>query len=102
RISRTPIASLSLHDALPISETPPHVLRALKLTDLWDFYSDSRSTPVTLRLKETEALQINAFNVHALLNVLEEFQPDVAYLWMLRSEEHTSELQSPDHLVCRI
>src|SRR3990170_1505090 len=22
--------------------------------------------------------------------------------WMLRSEEHTSELQSPDHLVCRL
>src|SRR5258708_14916490 len=23
-------------------------------------------------------------------------------LWMERSEEHTSELQSPDHLVCRL
>src|SRR5258708_26893112 len=23
-------------------------------------------------------------------------------LWLLRSEEHTSELQSPDHLVCRL
>src|SRR5258708_31347384 len=22
--------------------------------------------------------------------------------WLLRSEEHTSELQSPDHLVCRL
>src|SRR5258708_10848243 len=24
------------------------------------------------------------------------------YLWGARSEEHTSELQSPDHLVCRL
>src|SRR5207244_10819493 len=23
-------------------------------------------------------------------------------LWVVRSEEHTSELQSPDHLVCRL
>src|SRR5258708_18379683 len=30
------------------------------------------------------------------LNVFSEFFPDV------RSEEHTSELQSPDHLVCRL
>src|SRR5258708_27039048 len=26
----------------------------------------------------------------------------IPYLWLLRSEEHTSELQSPDHLVCRL
>src|SRR5258708_10190933 len=25
-----------------------------------------------------------------------------AFLWVFRSEEHTSELQSPDHLVCRL
>ena len=23
-------------------------------------------------------------------------------MWLMRSEEHTSELQSPDHLVCRL
>src|SRR5947208_8899315 len=27
---------------------------------------------------------------------------DSIRLWQLRSEEHTSELQSPDHLVCRL
>jgi glycosyltransferase involved in cell wall biosynthesis len=65
------------------ADTPPHVLRSLQLTDLWDYYSETHSAPVTLRLKETEALQINAFNVHALLGVLDGFRPDVAYLWML-------------------
>jgi glycogen synthase len=64
-------------------ETPPHVLRSLKLTDMWDFYSDGCSAELSLRLKESEALQINAFNVHALLAALNDFQPDVAYLWML-------------------
>src|SRR5262249_33916812 len=30
-----------------------------------------------------EAMQINSFNVHSLLAELEEFRPDVAYLWLL-------------------
>src|SRR5947208_7172844 len=29
-------------------------------------------------------------------------QKDVSFRMWLRSEEHTSELQSPDHLVCRL
>src|SRR5947208_7781207 len=29
-------------------------------------------------------------------------EPTYQYGWHLRSEEHTSELQSPDHLVCRL
>ena len=61
----------------------PHVLRSLKLTDLWDSYSDERSTQSALRLKEAEAFQISAFNVHALTRALEDFTPDVVYLWML-------------------
>jgi glycogen(starch) synthase len=64
-------------------ETPPHVFRALQLTDLWDFYSDARTTSVALHLKESEAFQVNAFNVHALLATLREFEPDVVYVWML-------------------
>src|SRR5258708_29796879 len=28
--------------------------------------------------------------------------PRLGKIWGLRSEEHTSELQSPDHLVCRL
>ncbi len=70
-VPRTPVAS---------SE---NVIRALKLTDLWDFYSDAHSTEVAIRLRESEAFQVNAFNVHALLAAIEEFQPDVVYAWML-------------------
>lgn len=64
-------------------KSPPHVIRTLRLTDLWDPYTDSRSFGVTLRLKQGEAFQINAFNVHGLLQAIESFQPDVVYLWML-------------------
>src|SRR5207244_11030442 len=36
----------------------------------------------------------------AILATLKKLQPDETLL--VRSEEHTSELQSPDHLVCRL
>lgn len=62
---------------------PEYVMRTLHLSDMWDYYSDSQSTPVALRMKEAEALQGSAFNIHALLRALDEFAPDVAYLWML-------------------
>ena len=63
--------------------TPPHVSRVFRLTDLWDYYAEAHSDPVSLRLREVEAFQINAFNVHALLGAVEEYRPDVVYLWML-------------------
>jgi glycogen synthase len=68
---RTPVAS------------PPHVRRALRLTDLWVNYHVSRSAVVTQRLEEAESHRISAFNVHALLAQLEDFEPDVVYVWML-------------------
>src|SRR5258708_13102775 len=39
-----------------------------------------------------------------MLDVDHTFDPDLAenMLKVFRSEEHTSELQSPDHLVCRL
>src|SRR5207244_5351211 len=40
----------------------------------------------------------DALGVHQL----DEMQPLVEVLDAVRSEEHTSELQSPDHLVCRL
>src|SRR5258708_30398268 len=68
----TEIYTLSLHDALPISDLAP--------------VEQLGRRQVALR--------------HRVLAV-----EDVAALehrFALRSEEHTSELQSPDHLVCRL
>ncbi len=61
----------------------PHVRRTLQLTDVWDPNWHAASTPLALRMGEVAALQINAFNVHSLIAELEEYRPDVAYVWML-------------------
>ncbi len=63
--------------------TPPHVHRAFKLIDMWDPYTQERSTPLAWRQAEAEALRISAVNVHTLLTELESFRPDVVYAWML-------------------
>lgn len=60
-----------------------HVRRTLQLTDLWDGYCYPRNAPVAVELKWAEAMQISAFNVHSLLSELEDFRPDVVYLWLL-------------------
>src|SRR5258708_29279625 len=39
--------------------------------------------------------------VNTLFSCLATLHPDYSYV-QRRSEEHTSELQSPDHLVCRL
>src|SRR2546429_6685172 len=68
----TEIYTLSLHDALPISTFPP--ARALKFRII--------STMTTTSKKVPAAATSSAFTT--------------------RSEEHTSELQSRLHLVCRL
>src|SRR5258708_23677002 len=71
----TEIYTLSLHDALPISPSPWRFL-------LKDHYRDC---------------PIGALGVFVIVGPI-----DCHYLPESRSEEHTSELQSPDHLVCRL
>src|SRR5258708_15091621 len=73
----TEIYTLSLHDALPISEFP-----------------DIR----------TDQFHIDILTAHFVRNP-DWFDVVVGsnlFGDILRSEEHTSELQSPDHLVCRL
>src|SRR5438876_9032807 len=65
----TEIYTLSLHDALPISQTSQR--RISTFTGAW-----SRSRTLRRRQHRDEGIE--------------------------RSEEHTSELQSPVHLVCRL
>jgi len=63
--------------------SPPHVHRKLRLTDMWVDYHITRSATVTQLLDESESHRISSFNVHALLHELKDFEPDVAYVWML-------------------
>jgi glycogen synthase len=70
---RTPVAS------------EPHVLRTLKVSDIWNSnrYVMGVNHHVTNQLMHAEATGVNAFNVHALSRAIDEFQPDVAYVWMI-------------------
>src|SRR5258708_29894182 len=69
----TEIYTLSLHDALPISHWPRSSLKATSSSNLGERSSRTRTRIPILSLSAVS-----------------------------RSEEHTSELQSPDHLVCRL
>src|SRR5438552_18880980 len=69
----TDIYTLSLHDALPISPS-------------WALFI---SNPYRRRIHQNEG---SISGHHVILALLSD----------MRSEEHTSELQSPDHLVCRL
>src|SRR5258708_29588478 len=67
--------------------------------------SDAPSNPPALTLK-TER-ESERFEVDNTPPIIEHLQANLATtsfgtLPNIRSEEHTSELQSPDHLVCRL
>src|SRR5258708_8250351 len=81
----TEIYTLSLHDALPISERVPIPMELAP-----SFFGKLEPSSVAGSKPEGE--------VTFLLTIRVKY-------WVLgpmRSEEHTSELQSPDHLVCRL
>ena len=70
-------------------------VRLDKLEHLKIFLQDSAKS---LHLKGTILLSEEGINLF-LAGTKKEIE---AFLSILRSEEHTSELQSPDHLVCRL
>ncbi len=78
------------HDVLVLTSAPrlpvppePHVRRALQLTDVYNPYLQGKHHVVTLGLRHAAACFVNAFNVHALLQTLDSFRPDVVYVWNL-------------------
>src|SRR5207244_6551046 len=80
------ISPLSLHDALPIWDRRAPVPRVRR---------DHRGLDPRLRSRVAHS------DPDAVQSVLEA-PARGAPRAVLRSEEHTSELQSPDHLVCRL
>src|SRR5258708_18901456 len=75
----TEIYTLSLHDALPIYSS-----RSLASLPSYTPSSSAMSVPKMAHISKNACQSLD----------------DLAS--RLRSEEHTSELQSPDHLVCRL
>src|SRR3712207_8796353 len=88
----TEIYTLSLHDALPISSTERPVTPRTR-----------RSSPCTANIPGTTRKQV--MTVVELMNLEEQVDLDFTVARRrarLRSEEHTSELQSRQYLVCRL
>src|SRR5207244_10176606 len=81
--------TLSLHDALPISALVVPICNE----DIDTVFGGLRATCESLAA--TGALRL--FDIYILSDTT-----DPALRRAERSEEHTSELQSPDHLVCRL
>ena len=71
----------------PRTPVPPEpgVSRSFQLSEVWNSnrYVLDRSQAVTTRLVEAAATGVNAYNVHTLTKTIADFQPDVAYVWML-------------------
>ncbi len=77
------------HDVVVLTSVPrsrpvpaePGTLRRLRLIDVYDSFSEWKAVPAAKAVHSQEACGIHAYNVHALLDVVQEFQPDVAYVW---------------------
>src|SRR5258708_22454578 len=71
------------------------------------FFNDTATTEIyTLSLHDALPISVQqragADQHHGAGRVLQRRQPVEGRVLRRRSEEHTSELQSPDHLVCRL
>src|SRR5205807_9821735 len=95
----TAISTLSLHDALPIYEILPHPLgrrraqsRAKLALDVSSFVGGR--PPVQDELPANRGFLLDPAQLQRHRHELLTPEP--------RSEEHTSELQSPCNLVCRL
>lgn len=70
----------SVPHAIP-SAAEPHVGRRLRLSGVYDGFGMERTTPAVRAARRREAGGVQAFNVHVLGQVVDEFRPDVAYVW---------------------
>src|SRR5439155_25592197 len=98
----TEIYTLSLHDALPICSGIGRPCAALVTGTSSSVWTDSMSssrywTPTKYWLWLTGSIQ-----KFFLWNWMLEFKAATTFFITSRSEEHTSELQSRGHLVCRL
>src|SRR5207248_5777014 len=98
----TAISTLSLHDALPIS-----IDHALALNDEYQLPIFCSDLSPAQKIASSGAEYVRFYAEHPLqfrliqLPVLEPGDGPVPEA-LVRSEEHTSELQSPYDLVCRL
>src|SRR5258708_27163292 len=95
----TEISTLSLHDALPICKTGELATLSNGVNSLIDVMAGLVQQVQTTAVEVQSAADAISDGNHNLSRRTDE---QAASLEETRSEEHTSELQSPDHLVCRL
>src|SRR5258708_33373058 len=67
------------------------------------FFNDTATTEIyTLSLHDALPICIEDERLALSIEGSSKGFPDATFAVGIRSEEHTSELQSPDHLVCRL
>src|SRR5207244_9438865 len=88
---------LSLHDALPISCSKA----SASTRCCWSPTTRSCSCSCRDWCSSRGARSIRCSRRLARISMAESSRPPITAC-SIRSEEHTSELQSPDHLVCRL
>src|SRR5437762_5500992 len=99
-MSTTPTTPLSLHDALPIYLQPadgPAVCRQHHPVESVRSLIEEHPPELVSRAEHRGNSRLNRTDHQQLLD-----QPDADAPGQSRSEEHTSELQSPMYLVCRL
>src|SRR6185436_21188229 len=73
----------------------------MKILSLFFFFNDTATTEIyTLSLHDALPISISSSNRDSPFSPAAAKWARACARW--RSEEHTSELQSPDHLVCRL
>src|SRR5207244_9239288 len=97
--STSPLCTLSLHDALPICRL--RIVRLL-LTEGLVLAGMGCAFGLLLARWGVDFLVSLAPREYFRLTDVRLDSWALAFTLLLRSEEHTSELQSPDHLVCRL
>src|SRR5690606_41993390 len=96
--SSAAVSTLSLHDALPIYGESAQVLQVTALSlEIDKNYCDA----IPYREKELNLYQ-NRFKFASELQKKQILTFANVHMAFLRSEEHTSELQSRENLVCRL
>ncbi len=75
-LTSTPRVPLSARD-------DPEVFRRFQLNDLWYNATRAHSLPAVNKVWDVDANWFSSHNVHALLQELDCFRPDVVYSWML-------------------
>src|SRR5438552_2027558 len=97
--SPPPLYTLSLHDALPIYLRHPQ--RPVAIGN-YDIAGEIRYRRLAVRIRRSVLRRSASRDGRRRIVRDRESSGAVAGVVGGRSEEHTSELQSPDHLVCRL